>query len=72
MTWIRRSESAPPSKIVVKRDEETGDRSEVQTRVEESSEIDNNDEASVIAKARKAFPSILTHTEPNPLRLLVE
>lgn len=44
-TWIRRSGSAAPSQVIIRRDEEAGDRSEIQTRI---SDIDENEVSTVI------------------------
>jgi len=44
MTSTRRSE------LVIRRDEETGDRSEVQTEIGRISEVDENEEVSTVGK----------------------
>lgn len=42
MGWIKRPASAPASQTVSRRDEETGIESEIQTGIEEISEVDRN------------------------------
>jgi hypothetical protein len=53
VTWIKRSGSAPASQIASRRDEETGTRSEIQTRIEEISEVERDGEISVHVEVRK-------------------
>lgn len=65
-TWIRRPESAAPSQIVIDRDEEAGDRSEVQTRIGEISEIDENEEVSSVVKVWEHFVRSGSHTRSDP------
>ena len=55
MTWIKRPGSAPPQ-FVSGRDEETGDRSEIQTRIEEISEVDRDEGVPAKINVRKSGP----------------
>ena len=71
MNWVKRSGSAPPSQTVSRRDEEAGDRSEIQPRIEEAgdrseiqskieeiSEVDRDGEPSNAIKVRKDLPNL--------------
>ena len=57
MSRIKRSESAPPSQIISRQDEETGDRFETQTGIEGISEVDRNGGTPTDVSVRKSGSS---------------
>ena len=49
MNWVKRSGSAPASHTATRRDEEAGDRSEIQTRIEE---VDRDEDDIKVRRSR--------------------
>ena len=57
-TWIRRPDSAAASQIVIRHDEETGDQSQIQSRIDVISEVDVDEEVASVVRVRKVYFSL--------------